>query len=471
MNEGLIDVSLLGTVVQRPLSSSFWPKQMQFLSSLGHPNDSRSDIKGDGQPFWRLDLAWPIPIQRVVVASKADSRFELRGRGLVLELSQDGQDWVVVFTDGSRLEVGKESEPIQIELGGRIIARHVRLSLPDGQVIQPKKVGVLANVESFELLDKWLNLGFDCGKVDSAHSMPWVNYRIVNIGDRQKEVSGLIVKDFGRFGNAVVQLQNAVYLAKQKRLSFVRAPGVSIRGHNLEVEKSGVRLLPKVASLPDGSYLEGDFFYHHRISSSYFSGLGGVERRQIALDYLGPFFGIGPLDPSKLSAQHRELAIHIRSGDIFGPDPHRLYVQPPLSFYRKITLDRMDAGLVDRVCIVCEDRINPCIDALEAELILRGVPVRVQSGSLLDDIDYLRHARHVVYGEGTFGYGISTLAADIHTLAVFGRKGRYAELPNVRRVEFFGPVKGTYIEPGFWTASPEQRRLMIEFPEDKIQIS
>ncbi len=46
MNEGLIDVSVLGTVVQSPLSSSFWPKQMQALSSLGHPNDPLSDTKG-----------------------------------------------------------------------------------------------------------------------------------------------------------------------------------------------------------------------------------------------------------------------------------------------------------------------------------------------------------------------------------------------------------------------------------------
>jgi hypothetical protein len=181
------------------------------------------------------------------------------------------------------------------------------------------------------------------------------------------------------------------------------------------------------------------------------------------------FFGLRPVDMALSDARSRELAVHVRSGDIFSDNPHPAYVQPPLSFYRKVIANLLDQKLVDRVCIVAEDRRNPCIGAVEGYLTSIGVPVTMQSGTLADDVDYLRHARHVVYGFGTFGYGVSVLGGQIKTLSYFSEMPlAYGALPNVEAVNSYRSAPGTYIKAGEWTRSPEQLRLMLEFPEDNI---
>lgn len=92
-----------------------------------------------------------------------------------------------------------------------------------------------------------------------------------------------------------------------------------------------------------------------------------------------------------------DIGIHIRSGDIFQNNGHRLYKQPPLNMYKRIIDDNMNKNIV----IVFENNNNPVINELK-RLYHSVDNIYFQSSTLLHDINTLSNCKTLVISNGTF---------------------------------------------------------------------
>jgi hypothetical protein len=262
----------------------------------------------------------------------------------------------------------------------------------------------------------------------------------------------------------VVQTLNAIKFARHlglKSLRLVQMPGLDLTDPIL---REGLTLLPQTTPLPpDGVFLDGDFHYRRQFGNV-FAGFDREAQYELCQNWLRPLLQF----PHVVSPPaDDELVIHLRSGDIFGSQPHPNYRQPPLSFYQSVIQFLKPRG-IDRVCLVYEDRGNPCIAALETWLELVRLPFRSQSGTVEEDIAFLLQAKHLVFGTGTFGFGICLLAGSIETIHAFDQWGLYENLPNINTLRLAQDIDSGYIPKNGWTNSPEQRNLMLDFPANLL---
>ena len=296
------------------------------------------------------------------------------------------------------------------------------------------------------------------------------------LGPKVPPLAGLEMTNGGRMANRMMQFINAVYLAERLGLPVILSHEKKLVPLAATAARS-VAILPAKSKGQKGFFLKSRFFFDEDFGPHHprlLDGLTAADRHRITRDYVAPAMGFGPLDPARQQAQARDLAVHIRSGDIFPQDgrkPNAWYIQPPLAFYKKVITERLAEGLIDRVVIVCEDRRNPCIDALEVWLGENNIPMALQNGTLDEDLAYLRHARHFVFGTGTFGYGVAMLAGQIDTLAVFSHEAEnYAGMLTIARLEHYTAAPERYIEPGRWQASAAQKQLMLDFPAEDLRL-
>lgn len=94
-----------------------------------------------------------------------------------------------------------------------------------------------------------------------------------------------------------------------------------------------------------------------------------------------------------------DIAIHIRSGDIFDNigRSHRLYLQPPYYFYKKI----IDENKKSKIIIVYENKKNPVINKL-IQYCKYNTNIFFQSTNIKDDINTLSKCKTLVFSNGTF---------------------------------------------------------------------
>jgi hypothetical protein len=201
-------------------------------------------------------------------------------------------------------------------------------------------------------------------------------------------------------------------------------------------------------------------------------GLRFEEHYRCMQEQVGPLF-----DPA---AAHRALeddtlAIHIRSGDIFDPDPNPRYGQPPLSWCELL----IERGGFGRVVVIAQTefavgRANPVV----TELRRRWPQVEVISQSPEHDFHTLRHARHLALSVSTFAVAAAMLNSRLETLHV-PRYDRVADhnLSNIfpQNVDLgftrYDYSIGRYDGMRSWSCSPEQIRLLCEHSIDDISVS
>jgi hypothetical protein len=352
---------------------------------------------------------------------------------------------------------------MMLELGSKVVARYLRLSLAERNFLHLAQVEILVRCEAERIYRLCLDCGFDYerlvlhpndGKYVISNGSPPVPNRLV----------GLKIRRFGKFANNLLQTSNAIYLAKRLGLSYIQVTDFDLFQLNEPVVIDGITLLPPKIPLPnDGFFLEGSFFYGD-VFGAKMSGIDPL-RAEIVRSFIRPFLNLSSAFPPP---EADELVVHIRSGDIFCETPHPGYIQPPLSYYVLVTERLMARGDVSRVCIVFEDRKNPCIDAYEDWLGKQGIPCRTQSGALQDDIECIRHARHMVFGRGTFGYGVCALADHVSSVHTFMSGSAYKMLPDIEHLTEARDATGAYIKPGGWRCTPEQLNLMITYPGENL---
>lgn len=269
------------------------------------------------------------------------------------------------------------------------------------------------------------------------------------------------INGYTELGNSLVQICNIMNLAI-KTNSGCKMPSVGVNSDVLEFLKTVPNLIPetwKVEAVEHAEkkyrYIEQKFYFENECFGY---KLSNKDRRNILHQYVYPYLNIN----DSPSVKDDTLVIHIRSGDIFNEWIHQNYVQPPLEYYKKI----IDEKQPNDVLIVSQkDLSNPCIDAL----ISWDSKVRIQTGSIEEDVSSILKAKSLVIGFGTFGWMLSLLSKNIENLYcpnivtdVFSSE--FEDCPyNIRRFVF-----PNYISIGNWKRTNEQMQHMIDYREDFI---
>jgi hypothetical protein len=175
------------------------------------------------------------------------------------------------------------------------------------------------------------------------------------------------------------------------------------------------------------------------------------ERREILQRYILPNCRLPALPPIDC------LVIHMRGGDILrkSPPPNSVYVQPPLSFYKKVIEDCP----LKKIIILTEDIPNPC-----AKLIADSYDnCIIQSSKLVNDIITFLQATHVCFNiKGTFGITLALMSPNIKAAYIpkYKNDGENWHWHKAFKVNYY-ELSDTYIQPGEWNASDEQINQMI----------
>ncbi len=435
-------------------------------------------------PWWHLDLGAAHPIEAIVVHNRV-SGFHDRARSLKVEIAEHAGRWILIHKGHALFGSAFDGRPLVLRIGSGLRARFVRLSLEDRQPLHLSQVEVLARRDLLAFDDFRQCHGLAALLPTSTDFGRPYGIEIPE-GARSGAIVGLKTSYSSRFGNLLQQYTHMILIARATGLRFIQLGHHELLGLQHPVEVDGITLLPWDASLPDdGVFLTGSFFDSSPFAPIlrpflHFGAEEEAAHSDVARRYLRPHLLAGLPVPGERHVDD-ELTIHIRSGDIFVGDQagNRAYRQPPLSFYT-LVIGRMRAeGRIARVRLVFEDRGNPCIDALEAWLGERAIPVRVQCGTLRDDMSALLDAPHLVFGYGTFGYAVCRLSRRIETVHFFKPElgGCYAHIPSIARVFAVSDEDGAYIQAGevgvasgAWDNSPEQRETMLTYPESALSI-
>ena len=261
------------------------------------------------------------------------------------------------------------------------------------------------------------------------------------------------ISKFTQLGNSLIQLSNAINVGIQTK-SKVIMPKIGTSAETLDF-LSGVPDFDFRTPDACGINLESKFYFPNQCFGY---DLTNQERLKILKDFV--FSHLPIVDSDGITED--TLVIHIRSGDIFGGWIHQNYVQPPLSYYKKIIEETKPSNIL---IVTQSDRKNPCIDSL-----LPLYPnTKIQCGTLQQDVSAILNARKLVIGFGTFGWILSMISDRIHTLhcptvCVDITGSFYDEPPfEINRYDF-----KEYIEMGDWENSESQKKLMINYPKEKI---
>jgi len=254
----------------------------------------------------------------------------------------------------------------------------------------------------------------------------------------------LKISKFIQFGNTLIQLTNAINVALETK-SNLQMPTITNCPESMDMLKT----LPNLNFKEGGcnETIESKFFFPEE---TFNYEITNERRRELLSEFIYPHLN---LETPEINDD--TLVIHIRSGDIFGGWIHKNYVQPPLSFYKKIILETDSS---DILIVTQEDKKNPCIN----ELVNWDPRVRVQTGSLVRDVSAILKAKKLVIGFGSFGWMLSLLSKNLEVLfcpeIVHDQLSSHFDNDpfHIRRYNF-----ENYIKMGDWNCTEEQKKLMI----------
>jgi hypothetical protein len=296
----------------------------------------------------------------------------------------------------------------------------------------------------------------------------------------QPEIKALRIARWYRFGNSVIQLRNALYLAEKLNVQIIEFA----QPHPFFMSnRVGGYQFVHVDRRPRRLTIEGSFF----MLDAFHLSIDVTARSRLFKQYIRPLLTrqVSDADPRVNS---EDLVLHFRAGDVFrqskppnpdyGQPPLSFYLanygQPPLSFYLAV-VEREKPG---RVWLVFEDRGNPCVDAVESALRERGIEVMLQSASLADDLRLLLSARRLVASRGSFVHMIAHLSVRLRKVYFFEPMYFFDDMEDrvlpelgvevVKVSDAQGEFKAKVLRQ--WSGLSEQRALILSYPGEKLKI-
>jgi hypothetical protein len=260
----------------------------------------------------------------------------------------------------------------------------------------------------------------------------------------------------------VQQASHALKLAIHHGLRSVYLPGFWWLKDGVNELPNGLRLVNRPGVLFDDEevVVVGKFFNTARLT-----GLrSGGNSHHAMMELLRPLLKLAASDTA-LDEDH--LVIHVRAGDVFsGSSVHPGYGQAPLAFYQRV----LESRSWSRVTLVAENDRNPIWNALNS-LCRTSHLTEVRIGRPLgEDLAFMLRARCMVVARGTFGNAIAALSTRLEEAHFFesafncwGNSGVRA----IRWVDTLGEYRREILCKN-WRNSASQRRLMTDYPAERI---
>jgi len=427
-------------------------------------------------PWWIADLGrdWPIHAIRIRQRGEMDPAIASQ---LAVSLSTDEKSWDSVLTGVHFFSGSGSQEFLEIRLSSLHAARFVRLELPDAGPLSLLSVEILVDHYLIDLRAVCDRYRFDFREmIPTRGAVPGRPKYLVAAAPQPFDgtIAALHVsRAVGRFGNHLKVLMVVACLARRLGIKRIYLIELSEFSADQPIDAEGLMIQSERMLAHDrpGAVLGGPFFVQTAFGE-HLQHVSDEEEGWAVRHVIRPLFLRTMQEPPFLPAD-TDLSIHIRSGDLFSnPQPHSGYVQPPLAFYQLILRHAQRELGIRRVILGYENDLNPCIPALKQWLQEIGVPFVTQSASLAEDLSVQLHARHCVYGYGSFGPAIVRLSERMQTVfmpwTMIGT-ARIARIAGVRLI-FVRDVAGKYIARGNWKGTPEQRRTMLDYPIENLAL-
>lgn len=248
---------------------------------------------------------------------------------------------------------------------------------------------------------------------------------------------------YGRFGNNIQQISNAIFFCKENSINFYCPPHPLL--NKIEIK------------FGSDSKISSRFYFFDKFNDGPKDFECNVEklneqRREICLKYITPNFNFFVKD----EFDDTTLVIHIRSGDVFSNNPPNTFVQNPLSFYLNIIKN------YEEILVVTEkDMKNPIINQLK-----KNKKVLIQATTLQNDISTLLRAKNLVSsGVGSFCPSIALCSKNLKKFyysSIFTEECLNPNMLKFTNIELCETKISNYIEIGKWTNCSEQRKLLLE---------
>lgn len=281
-------------------------------------------------------------------------------------------------------------------------------------------------------------------------------------GSLLPQVESIVISRYLKFGNAILQLTNAITTAKQLGICKIYHRGYDFLDDQITVD--GISLCKGIPI--NENYLASSFFPNQLLGAL----CKQPESRFKITRKLASFLKFTK-DSTFTDDGPEALHIHIRSGDIFSKkNPHPSYGQPPLSFYKTV----IHSQNWEKIIIIYEDMRNPVIDKLVNFLSSKNIPHEIQSKNLQQDTARLLNATNIVIGRGTFIYPMLCLSNKVSHVFYFEENGadewglEESKIRFIKLVDTEGEYKNTVLSR--WLNTDAQRVLMLNYPEEKIAI-
>lgn len=309
--------------------------------------------------------------------------------------------------------------------------------------------------------------GWDFGIFDESEprARSHEKYAILNASPDSDRIDAIHVLRWGRFGNSFAQLGLALKFCLDHGVGRMFVPP----GHPLftpgQIAGIDVAIVRGSGEIPRDcrNVVSGRFFYGYGF---YPAGVTPDSIDALLVEALP-----GYLDSYRASIRPLPadtLVCHFRGGDIFSTEIHPGYGQPPASFYM-LAVEETGAR---EVVIVSEDDSNPAMAELVSALSRAGIAFRLESNTLLDDVRLLCGAETVVSSFGTFVWAAALISPFMKSLWFFHRfrsGGCLSRGIALHRVIDDGGDYVASMVQNNWRNTEEQRRLMVEYPAERLR--
>lgn len=269
----------------------------------------------------------------------------------------------------------------------------------------------------------------------------------------------LRISGFGRFGNSLRQILNALYIRERLEVKTLYIPKLWYIQNNLPfisiVDEEECSLEK------NNDIFTHDFFHISKLDLPFSRKFNYSE---IYKKHKDIFVFKKECDYKIMDT---DLVIHFRSGDIFENNIHKGYGQPPFAFYRKLIEEKS----WNIVYCVFENMSNPVIGKVTDYLSTNKIEYRCICSDLEGDISFLVNAVNLVVSPGTFTWAISIISENIKNIYYFHSLSDYDIYP--KHLTYIGLFDKSqlYINSimnNNWINSPEQIQMMIEYDINNI---
>lgn len=271
----------------------------------------------------------------------------------------------------------------------------------------------------------------------------------------------------GRFGNNFQQIVHAIALAEIEGVAQIYH-GLGWLPPRLRISDGIVLLRGKPSFLSFRAGLRVGAFSRWRLPG--LQGLGAEDVARISQTLLAP-----AMQWIEEPAEKNAITIYFRAGDVtkFQPNRNPTFVQPPAAFYtRAIETIAAKTGR-DQLKLVYMDRSNPAIKQVEDWALHTGFAVIANVNADFDeDVRSMLAAEHLIVGHSSFSDALAQLSRNLKSFSFFRAAHNISAL-HFRAVKLFHgvDVDQKYIPHGTWSNSNAQRELIVNYPQQSIEIT